>query len=76
MGASSCQQVPNSTRPGVPQYEQIHIILKAGLIALEEMLPGFLNRILEAGGKPVNWLTDNRAVHIRNLPVEYVKFAT
>jgi len=50
--------------------------LKAGLIALEEMLPGYLNRILEAGGKPVNWLTDNRAVHIRNLPVEYVEFAT
>lgn len=56
------QHAGKSKRPGVPQYQQIHIILRAGLNELNNMLPTFEERLLAAGGKPVNWLTDNRGV--------------
>ena len=41
-------------RSGVPQSEQAHILLRRGLVAMESLLPGLEQEMLEAGGRPFN----------------------
>jgi 2-polyprenyl-6-methoxyphenol hydroxylase-like FAD-dependent oxidoreductase len=41
-------------RPGVPQSEQAHILLHRGLVAIESLLPGLEQELIDHGGKPFN----------------------
>ncbi|MBO3089827.1 FAD-dependent oxidoreductase [Cellulomonas dongxiuzhuiae] len=41
-------------RPGVPQGRQPHLLLHRGLLAIEELLPGFGAELLAAGAVPVD----------------------
>jgi 2-polyprenyl-6-methoxyphenol hydroxylase-like FAD-dependent oxidoreductase len=45
-------------RPGVPQGQHLHVLLTGGANALEELLPGFGDGLLEAGAVPVHLPTD------------------
>lgn len=41
-------------RSGVPQSEQAHILLRRGLLAMESLLPGLEQEMLDHGGHPFN----------------------
>ncbi|MBD7917445.1 FAD-dependent oxidoreductase [Cellulomonas sp. Sa3CUA2] len=41
-------------RPGVPQGRQPHLLLRRGLLAIEELLPGFGDELRAAGAVPVD----------------------
>lgn len=41
-------------RSGVPQSEQAHILLRRGLLAMESLLPGLEQEMLDHGGRPFN----------------------
>jgi len=50
-------------RPGVPQGQQPHVFLYRGLLAMEELLPGLRQDLLDRGAVPVNtgdlpWYSD------------------
>ena len=45
-------------RPGVPQGQHLHALLTGGANALEQLLPGFADGLLEAGAVPVRLPTD------------------
>ncbi|MCI0383828.1 NAD(P)/FAD-dependent oxidoreductase [Streptomyces sp. CNQ085] len=55
-----------SSRRGVPQSRQLHILLARGAQALEELFPGFLEELLAAGATradtqtEVHWYLDGR----------------
>lgn len=46
-------QLPDAavTRRGVPQGNQVHQLMPAGLARIDELLPGFSNELLEQGGE-------------------------
>jgi len=41
-------------RPGVPQGRQPHVFLHRGVLAAEELLPGFRRDLLDVGAVPIN----------------------
>ncbi len=41
-------------RPGVPQGRQPHVFLHRGVLAAEELLPGFRDDLLAVGAVPIN----------------------
>src|ERR1700712_4613126 len=41
-------------RPGVPQGPQPHVLLHRGLLAAEQLLPGFGDDLLAAGAVPID----------------------
>jgi 2-polyprenyl-6-methoxyphenol hydroxylase-like FAD-dependent oxidoreductase len=45
-------------RPGVPQGQHLHVLLTGGANALERLMPGFSDGLLEAGAIPVTLPTD------------------
>ncbi|MGH3929256.1 MAG: FAD-dependent oxidoreductase, partial [Pseudonocardiaceae bacterium] len=52
-----------TTRAGVPQGQQPHVFLFRGLLALEELLPGSRQELLESGAVPFDtgdlpWLAE------------------
>jgi 2-polyprenyl-6-methoxyphenol hydroxylase-like FAD-dependent oxidoreductase len=49
-------ELPNNAtpRPGVPQGKHAHGLLAGGLKALEQLFPGFVNELSQAGAVPVD----------------------
>ncbi len=45
-------------RPGVPQGHHAHLMLKAGLVALEELFPGITTKLQAQGAIPLDLLKD------------------
>ena len=41
-------------RPGVPQGHHLHVLLHAGLSAMEQLLPGVRREVVSAGGVPID----------------------
>lgn len=50
-----------TARPGVPHGKHPHVLLAGGLIALNELFPGFTQNLLQAGGHPADVGMDVRA---------------
>lgn len=57
--ANMAQEGPK-LRPGVPQYDQPHLLVAGGLKAIEEMLPGFRAELVCRGGVEVDMLNNAR----------------
>ncbi len=53
---------PNPRR-GVPQSTHVHVLLEAGRVALERLLPGFESEIRAAGGLTIDAASDLRYFH-------------
>lgn len=53
------QKDGRSKRPGVPQFQQVHMLLKRGLDVLNLELPQFEKEMLARGAKPVDFLNDS-----------------
>ena len=49
-----------SSRPGVPQSTHPHVLLEAGRATIEDLFPGFSERVLSAGGLMIDAATDMR----------------
>lgn len=47
-----------SPRAGVPQGAHIHLLLRRGLLAIEQLLPGFAADLRGAGAVPIDWCAD------------------
>ncbi|MBW4565967.1 MAG: 2-polyprenyl-6-methoxyphenol hydroxylase-like oxidoreductase [Mojavia pulchra JT2-VF2] len=45
-------------RPGVPQANQVHVLLTQGQLILEELFPGLKEELTAAGALTVDWIAD------------------
>ena len=45
-------------RRGVPQARHVHVLLRRGLMILEQLFPGFVEELAEAGAPEVDWTAD------------------
>jgi 2-polyprenyl-6-methoxyphenol hydroxylase-like FAD-dependent oxidoreductase len=45
-------------RRGVPQADHLHVLLRRGLLALEELFPGFEEDLVKAGSASINYGTN------------------
>jgi len=66
-----------TSRSGVPQGEQAHILLHRGLTAIESLLPGIEENLIAHGGKPFNtsmipWLSEWGWMPLRDWSYEIV----
>jgi 2-polyprenyl-6-methoxyphenol hydroxylase-like FAD-dependent oxidoreductase len=67
-------------RPGVPQSAQAHILLHRGLVAIESILPGLKQELIDHGGKPFNtsmiaWLGEWGWMPIRDWSYDIVSIS-
>lgn len=47
-----------SSRPGVPQAQHVHGLLLQGQQILEQLFPGLIDDLIEAGAIPLDWIAD------------------
>ncbi|MFB6072070.1 MAG: NAD(P)/FAD-dependent oxidoreductase [Halobacterium sp.] len=47
-----------AARDGAPQSRQPHVLLEAGRATLEDLCPGFGERVVAGGGLVIDWTTD------------------
>ncbi len=45
-------------RKGVPQATHVHVLLRRGMLILEELLPGLDAELAQAGAPSINWTSD------------------
>jgi hypothetical protein len=45
-------------RPGVPQGTHVHVLLARGQQILEQLFPGFIAELIDAGAPKVNWTAE------------------
>jgi 2-polyprenyl-6-methoxyphenol hydroxylase-like FAD-dependent oxidoreductase len=55
-----CDRFPQepTSRPGIPQANQVHVILTQGQRILEQLFPGLKDELTAAGAPTVDWLGD------------------
>jgi 2-polyprenyl-6-methoxyphenol hydroxylase-like FAD-dependent oxidoreductase len=42
-----------NSRPGIPQNQHVHSLLEGGRQAMEEIIPGFTQELIQCGGQPI-----------------------
>lgn len=52
-------------RPGVPQATHVHVLLTRGQQILEQLFPGLITELLEAGAVKVNWTAECPVYSVR-----------
>lgn len=67
MGLSACDiiQSPSTSiaqdphaRPGVGQYQLLHVLLAKGAAEIDRLVPGYINTLLDRGGVKTDFLTE------------------
>ncbi len=55
-----CDRIPEqpTSRPGVPQGTQVHVLLTQGQRILEQLFPGLKDELTAAGAPTVDWVAD------------------